>query len=152
MAAGLTVAPERLNDLRDFLAERLAGAADAAPAGRSFGIDGVLAPAGATPDLARLLSDLGPFGSGNPEPRFAVAGARIVRADPAGAEHVRCIVAGADGGRLKAIAFRAFETELGRALMRSSGAALHLAGALRLNAWQGREEAQLVIEDAADVR
>jgi single-stranded-DNA-specific exonuclease len=50
---------------------------------------------------------------------------------------------------LKAIAFRAFERDLGRMLMRSNGAALHLAGTLRLNTWQGRSEAQLVIEDGA---
>ncbi len=149
MAAGLTVAADRIEDLRDFLTERLAGQMGVGSRERIFELDGVLALAAVTPDLARVVADLGPFGSGNAEPRFAITGVRVVRATQAGAEHVRCILAGAGGGRLKAIAFRAFESDVGRALMRSSGAVMHLAGCLRLDRWQGREEVQLVIEDAA---
>ena len=50
---------------------------------------------------------------------------------------------------MKAIAFRAAGEELGKALLKARGAALHLAGRLKLDTWQGREEVQLQIEDAA---
>ena len=56
---------------------------------------------------------------------------------------------GSDGARLKAIAFRALGTPLGQALIQARGAAIHLAGHLRSDSWQGREETQLLIEDAA---
>jgi single-stranded-DNA-specific exonuclease len=62
---------------------------------------------------------------------------------------VRCILAGADGGKLKGIAFRALDGDLGPALLNHGGRALHVAGQLRADDWQGREDVQLFIEDAA---
>ena len=44
---------------------------------------------------------------------------------------------------------RALGTPLGQALIAARGAAIHLAGHVRANSWQGREETQLLIEDAA---
>ena len=70
-------------------------------------------------------------------------------ADPVGENHVRCIMLGSDGARLKGIAFRSAGTPLGQALIQARGAAIHIAGHLRADSWQGRDETQLFIEDAA---
>jgi single-stranded-DNA-specific exonuclease len=75
----------------------------------------------------------------------------VVRADVVGETHVRCVLTGALGGRLKAIAFRALETPLGQALLKSGSAPLHVAGHLRADSWQGRDGCQLIIDDAAAV-
>ncbi len=149
MAAGFTVAADRVAALRAFLAERLAD--DVAEAGLvpSLGIDGALAVPAATAEFANTIAAAGPFGSGNAEPRFAVPGARIAKADVVGNGHVRCFLAGEDGGRLKAIAFRSAESKLGQALLNARGGTLLLAGHLRVDTWKGREQAQLVIEDGA---
>jgi single-stranded-DNA-specific exonuclease len=147
MAAGFTVAVERLPDLCRFLGERFAGQACADPV-PVMAIDGALTPAGVTPELAALIERVGPFGSGNPEPRFALPGARVVRAEVVGDAHVRAVLAGADESRLKAIAFRSLDTDVGQALLRG-GVALHLAGTLRSDNWQGRAGVQFLIEDAA---
>jgi single-stranded-DNA-specific exonuclease len=74
---------------------------------------------------------------------------RVLKADPVGDGHLRCILAGGSNGRLKAIAFRVRDNELGRALAQTGGPALHLAGHLRADRWNGREDVQFVIEDAA---
>jgi single-stranded-DNA-specific exonuclease len=103
----------------------------------------------ATVELLHLVERLGPFGSGNAEPRFALPAARVLHAQPAGETHIRGTLAGSDGARLKAVAFRSLGSELGRALLTPGGPALHLAGHLRLDRWQGREEVQLSIDDAA---
>ncbi|HZB91898.1 MAG TPA: single-stranded-DNA-specific exonuclease RecJ [Stellaceae bacterium] len=149
MAAGFTVEEARLGALRDFLAERAAAALGAGGGTPELGIDGLVAAGAATPELVALVTRLGPFGSGNAEPRFALAHQRVVRADVVGGQHVRCILG--DGGgpaRLKAIAFRSLEGALGPALLQGQGKAFHLAGHLRADRWQGREEVQLVIDDA----
>lgn len=86
---------------------------------------------------------------GNPTPRFALPGVRIVRADVVGNGHVRCIMAGGDGARLKGIAFRKADSELGNALLASGGRAMNVAGTLRRDSWNGREDVQLFIDDAA---
>ncbi len=149
MAAGFTVEDGKLDALRAFLAERLGAGLNGEWPQATLDLDAALQPGGATADLLRQIERLGPFGSGNAEPRFALTAARIVRADPAGEAHVRCIISGADGARLKAIAFRSLENELGRALLQRAGPALHLAGHLRADRWQGRDDVQLLIDDAA---
>lgn len=149
MAAGLTVALDKLAALGDFLKERIAlsGFDPRAPAG--LGIDGALAVGGASLDLFDQLERAGPYGSGNPAPRFAVTAASVVRADIVGTNHVRCILAGGDGRRLKGIAFGAGSSPLGDALTGSGDRKLHLAGTLRDDRWQGLRRIEFRIEDAA---
>lgn len=149
MAAGFTVAADREQDFRHFLAERIMAQTGDSGIVSELGLDGVLQPRGATVELAAALQKLAPFGAGNREPRFAISGARIVQADVVGSDHVRCILTGEDGGRLKAIAFRCADRPLGRMLLQSSGLPMHIAGQIRIDRWQGRESVQMIIDDAA---
>jgi single-stranded-DNA-specific exonuclease len=151
MAAGFTVARDRLDEFRHFLASRLQAqlSGDLVPV---LELDGALDCAGCTADLIETLKQLGPFGAGNPEPRFAVTAARIVKADVVGQGHVRLILAGQGGQRLKAIAFRSADSDMGLALLRSQGQAFHFAGTLRADNWQGSSSVQLVVDDAQPAR
>lgn len=149
MAAGFEVDADRVEDLRVFLAARLKDHLGGVPLTPLLDVDGALQPRAASADFATQIERLAPFGSGNAEPRFVLPNARIGFAEIVGGSHVRCFVEGGDGTRIKAIAFRAAETDLGRVLLASRGAVLHLAGHLRRDTWQGRNETQLVIEDAA---
>jgi len=148
MAAGFTVAAERVADLAAFLNERMASAAGG-PVVPLLEIDGAIAGAAATPELAQTVERLAPFGSGNPEPRFAVTDLRVVRGEVVGDGHVRLLLAGNGGTRLKAIAFRSADGPLGQALLSGGGAPFHLAGNLRPDNWQDREGAQLIVDDGA---
>ena len=149
MAAGFTVDAARLGALRDFLAERAIAALGPDGLAAELGIDGVLALGAATPALVTLVGQLGPFGTGNAEPRFALSNLRIVKAEVVGSQHVRCILAdGAGNARLKAIAFRCIEGELGPALLHGHGRGFHVAGHIRADHWQGGEDVQLVLDDA----
>jgi single-stranded-DNA-specific exonuclease len=148
MAAGFTVDAARLGELAHFLAERLRlqAASGLAPI---LTLDGALEPGGANFDLVETLESCGPYGAGNDEPKFALAGVRIAKADVVGMGHVRVNLAGPGGGWLKAIAFKSADSELGHALLASNGQPMHVAGSLRADTWQGRRSAQLVIDDAA---
>lgn len=150
MAAGFTVDHEQESEFRAFLAGRISKAVGPDGIIASLRVDGALQPIAATAEFALTLSRVAPFGSGNAEPRFVLPAARIVRSDVVGTDHVRCIVSGEGGGSLKAIAFRSMEEPLGQALL-GRGVPLHLAGHIRVDRWQGRENAQFIIEDAAPV-
>jgi single-stranded-DNA-specific exonuclease len=152
MAAGFTVAESKIADLHAFLSERLLAGQESGPAVPSLVLDGALDVGGATIDLVEIIAKLGPFGSGNPEPRFALMGARVMGARVVGSGHVSCQLGGAGSQRLKAIAFRAADSELGQALLANDGTPMHLAGTLRLDVWQGITKVQLTIEDAAPAR
>jgi len=149
MAAGFTVERDRLEALGAFLHERLAAAVDAQAGAPGLGLDGALGVEGASAELLEMLEATGPYGAGNPEPRFAVAGARLLRADIVGRGHVRCQLAGRSGKRLKGIAFRAADNALGHALLAGAGAAFHLAGRLRLDHRRGARAVELHIDDGA---
>ncbi len=146
MAAGFTIAENRLGVFKAFLETKIADAGDRADP--ILSIDGCLTCGGATVSMAEIIEKLGPFGSGNPEPRFALTGARIVKADLVGANHVRCILTDTGGGRVKAIAFRAADTQLGQCLLKSGGTPLSLAGRVKLDRWNGEVRVQFQIEDA----
>jgi single-stranded-DNA-specific exonuclease len=148
MAAGLTVKLDKLGDLRAFLQEKLAHAATLSLQ-RTLNIDGALTASGATLDLIELLDQAGPYGAANPAPVFAFPAHRIVFADSAGADHVRCMIASQDGTRLKAIAFRALGTELGETLLSERQHPLHFAGRLTIDDWNGKRVPSLHIEDIA---
>ena len=150
MAAGLTVAKERLGDLRGFLEERL-GPQVAAATDRALSIDAALSAGGATLELIELLEQAGPYGTGHPPPVFAFPAHRVLYADAAGADHVRCTIASADGKRLKAIAFRCMGTPLGELLLSERQFPLHIAGKLTVDDWSGARVPSLHIEDAAAV-
>lgn len=149
MAAGFSLAAERLDDFHGFLEQRLSHAA-ALPRTPDLPIDGTVAVPGATVGLAEQIVRLAPFGNGNEEPVFAIPHARVVRADRIGRDGrtLRMIVEGEDGGRLKVMAFRSADQPLGQAL-EARGGPLHLAGYLRAEEWNGSTTACFVVSDAA---
>lgn len=149
MAAGFEIAEERLADLRKFLSGRFDGDMKGERLIPVLDLDAALQPRAATTEFVTSLERMGPFGAGNAEPRFVIPNVRLAFADLVGGAHLRLQIEGADGTRLKAIAFRAAETELGVLLTTTKGQRLHLAGHLRRDTWQGRDSVQLVVEDAA---
>jgi single-stranded-DNA-specific exonuclease len=149
MAAGLSVARDRLPDLEAFLGARLATTTRAARAVRVLNIDAALTPGAVTDELLALIARAGPFGQGNPEPRFVFPAQRVRFAKVVGTAHVRCVLEGGDGARLDAVAFRAAGEPLGAALLKADGLPLHVVGHLRRDTWNGRDRRELAVEDVA---
>jgi single-stranded-DNA-specific exonuclease len=150
MAAGVTIETSRLSALEAFLAERIAGVAGLGrPAPPDLALDGALQVAGMSFELAERLASIAPFGRGNPEPRFMLRQARAQGVREVGGAHVDCCLYDPAGGRVRAIAFRSADRPLGRALLQAAGAPLHLAGAIKLDWWEGQPRLSFHIEDAA---
>ncbi|WP_397422994.1 single-stranded-DNA-specific exonuclease RecJ [Phenylobacterium sp.] len=151
MAAGLSVRPDTIPELRAFLCEMMAGECEVAAAEDALEFDALITTRGADRTLWTDFQRLAPFGPGNPEPLFALADARVERPMALRGGHVRCTLVDRTGGRLKAIAWRCEDTDVGRRLL-SEGGHIHVAGRLKPDDWQGREGVQLEIEDVADPR
>lgn len=148
MAAGLTVAADRLEAAMTRLAELLGrqGADRLGPA--DLLLDGVIAPAAATPELVAQIEAAGPFGAAAPAPRFAFADQLIHEARRIGESHLR-LSFGSGAARLSAICFGAFDGPLGPALTAATAGRVHLAGRIEVDSWGGRQRVQLRLEDAA---
>ena len=111
-------------------------------------LDVAISASGATADLIEDMARIGPFGAGNPEPVCAALDVTVAYADVVGEKHVRMKLVGPDGTRLDAIAFRSVDTALGEGLLKARGSRVHVAGALRMDHWNGRARVQLLVEDA----
>ena len=149
MAAGLTVARDKLDAAMTRLTELLAkqGADRIGPA--DLRLDGLLTPRAATIELVEQIEAAGPFGAGAPGPRFVFADSQITFARQLGDSHLKLRFTDGFGTSLDAIAFGAFDTALGPTLAGHEGLLFHLAGRLEINTWGGRRSVQLRLEDAA---
>src|SRR3546814_10224334 len=101
MAAGLTIAEDKIAALADFLEGRLASAVTRSRDGAALMLDCAVAPRGVSVDLAETLDGAGPYGSGWPSPRVAAGPFGVVSCAIVGQGHVRAILAGQDGGDRK---------------------------------------------------
>lgn len=149
MAAGLTVARDRIEAAMARLSDLLArqGAGSMGPA--ALRLDGLLMPGAASIELVEQIEAAGPFGAGAPGPRYAFPDCQIGSARQLGESHLKLRFGDGLGASLEAIAFGAFDGPLGPALRDHGGARFHLAGRLEINEWGGRRTVQLRLEDAA---
>lgn len=149
MAAGFTIEAARLPALHALLDEALAAARDL-PDVAPLALDGALTVRAATLPLAQGIGALGPFGAGHDEPVLALTRARVVKASRVGREGttIRTFLEGEDGGRLKAVCFRAADGPLAAALD-SPGPALNICGMLRAEHWQDQVSVGFQVLDVA---
>ena len=149
MAAGVALRREALGAFRAFLEDSLSEPVAAARRDSALKIDGAVSAGGFNLALAELLARAGPYGAGNPEPVLALPAHTVAYADPVGENHIRLRLKSGDGKFVNAIAFRAAGTPLGKALIDSRGRAVHAAGQIAIDRWQGEERVQFRIADIA---
>jgi len=147
MAAGLTIASDKIKAFRASICESLSGEVTAALANRASNADGVIAPGAVTKSFADMIEQAGPYGPGNPEPVFVLTNMRADYVKTVGKGHLSMTLVSETGEKVRAIAFRAEGEKLGGIL--TSGGRLHLLGKVRADDWRGGGAGQLQISDAA---
>ena len=152
MAAGFSVLESQIENLQAFMNDRFMTEFNGVMPQVTHTVGAVLSVAGCQPLIADWLDKLGPFGSGNAEPRFVIPDCRIKSARRVGADgaHLSCRLD--DGsGTLNAIAFQAGGTALGQALEAAvDGRYLHILGRVRRDRFRGGDAMQIEIDDAAE--
>ena len=151
MAAGFSLNEDKIEEFRKFVGEYVRDKIGNEAIVPVINADGVLDVSGATPELAKSLAMLEPFGAQNPEPRLVLPRVHISKVSIVGSGHIRCFLTSASGGSLKAMAFRMADTEAGMALLNHRGAVYNVIGTLRQDNWMGRNGVQFIIEDVSGV-
>ena len=149
MAAGLTLTRAQLLPAMARLEALLAKQGAGAHGAGDLEISALLMPTAVTPALIEQIEQAGPFGAAAPAPRFAFAD-QMITTRRIGEAHLRLSFGEAQGARVEAVAFNAFDTPLGAALETPGHRRFHLAGRLEINHWNGRAKPQLRLEDAAE--
>ena len=150
MAAGLTVAHDKIDALADWLDARLAADVAKSSGAKALLIDAIVAPRGLNPLFVDAMESAGPYGMGWPGPRIVAGPLRIIKCDIVGKDHVRAIVAGDDGQSFKAMAFRQGETVLGQTMLHGDrGRRYWFAGRAKTDDWGATPKAELHVDDIA---
>ncbi|MCA3601285.1 MAG: single-stranded-DNA-specific exonuclease RecJ [Methylobacterium sp.] len=149
MAAGVTLPPGGVAAFADFLEERLAPSVRIARAEDALAIDAALSAESLTPDFVTAISRAGPFGSGNPEPVFALPSHRVAEVMELKGGHLKANLVSTGGTRIEAMAFRAAGKPLGDALLVARGEMVHAAGTASLDQWGGRLKVSFRLVDLA---
>ncbi len=149
MAAGLSLSPDQVEPFRQHLAERLTASVAEATAVRPLILDGVVGLGAVTAATCRVLGPAGPFGQGNPEPRFALSDVRIRHARLVGDRHLSITIEDSLGKTARGIAFGVKDEPLGALLEDETRPRLHLAGRITPDTWRGGEAAQFELDDAS---
>jgi single-stranded-DNA-specific exonuclease len=98
-------------------------------------------------DFFNNINVLAPFGSGNPEPKFAIEDLKTINGKIVGEKHIKSILIGKDGSAIKTIAFNAVENDLGAYLIKKNNKLFNIAGKLSLNEWKGQSNVEFIIDD-----
>lgn len=142
-AVGLTLQAERVDDFRRAVEEHAGRVLDARDLTPVYRADAVLGGFDMTAETALALTSLGPFGGGNPRPRFLLAGACIQDAEATrNGAHLRCNVQ-VDGVKARGIGFGmgAMTAEL-----RESPAGRLIGAQFQVDEWQGVPRPEFLIE------
>ncbi len=151
-AAGLTVEWGKVEALKEFLSDRLAGELSAsAGEARALSVDAAGAIGALDLDLIDALDRIGPYGQGHPEPLFALPNVRVSFAKLVKEDHVRFTLEDTRGARIGGIAFRAMKSPLGEAMMKKDGT-YHAAVRVKRNDWNGNVRAEVEIVDLAEAK
>ncbi len=151
MAAGFTIAKEKISDFREFLNKELAEQVSEARKQATLNYTAHLAVNALSVDLVKSLDILAPFGMANSEPRFVLSGCKIVNKIIMAEKHLKLIIAeqasNIYGKSIEAIIWQAKDTVFWQFFENYQGEEISLLGKLRINKWQERERVQFEVED-----
>ncbi|MDP7142275.1 MAG: single-stranded-DNA-specific exonuclease RecJ [Alphaproteobacteria bacterium] len=151
MAAGFSVMPEKVDDLIAFLQQHIRNSAADEDLTPEFVLDSVLSVSGVTVPLVQMIEQqFGPFGQDHPQPQFLFRNVKFSMVDVVGENHIKAIMTDWEGGSgIKTIAFGAKGTAMGDEMLdQGYNKIFDVVGKVKINSWNGRENAEIQIIDA----
>jgi single-stranded-DNA-specific exonuclease len=143
-AAGLTMASERVRELRARVNDYADGCLHPDDLRPRIWIDGMLGFKSIDEQIASELTSLAPFGAGNPRPIFRASGVEIVDGPRRLKERHLKMAFRQEGRVMRGIAWRASERE---EFVTEHRTAIDLAFSLEQDIWEGERYLQLSIAD-----
>tara|TARA_Y100000590_G_scaffold468133_1_gene649656 strand:+ start:169 stop:1917 length:1749 start_codon:yes stop_codon:yes gene_type:complete len=146
MAGGFTIKEENIPSFRDKLINNFEKLNKNDLQTKDLFLDSIIAPSALNEDFFQQISLLEPFGSGNKEPTFVIENLKVISSRVIKNNHIKSILIGKDGSKLKSIAWNAISSPLEPYLSKSKER-INIAGKLRLNEWRGEKQIEFDIED-----
>jgi single-stranded-DNA-specific exonuclease len=147
MAAGFTVEKTKISELRDFLIKNFQKSRSSSLQDVNLYLDTVIAPSALNEDFYKEINTLGPFGSGNNEPKFVIENLQVIAYHLVGESHIKSVLLGKDGTVFKSLTWNGKNTPLEPFLKKENKKKINIAGKMKLNQWKGKNDIEFVIED-----
>ena len=150
MAAGFSILEDKIEEFRDFLFSRFQEKYNSIRENTFSYYAAILSVNSINIPFIKDIEQVGPFGSGNAQPKFMIKNVFIMYPKVLKDSHISCLImAGKNSytkGGVRAIAFSVMQNAMGELLL-SQKENLHLIVTLDINKWQDRENPQLIIHD-----
>ena len=152
-AAGFSLSVDKEHDFCEFLERSVLDQLNGARPATDIMVDLEMDAGGATMGLIKKLGQLEPFGQGNPEPTLVLYGAVLNHAMVMGhgGAHLRGDFRTSAGTRLEFVGFNMVGTPVGNFLLddANTNTKMMVLGRLKENSYNGRTNAQFILEDIA---
>ncbi len=145
MAGGFTIDESKIEKLDTYIKTHKSMTEIKLNYNNKLAIDAITAITGANIAFMDIINKAGPYGAGNSEPRVVIPFVTPFKSKVVGVNHISMLLRDDTRAVIKAIAFKAYETALGKVLLK--GKLMHVTGKLKVNEWQNKKEVQLQIED-----
>lgn len=150
MAAGFTILDKNLDKLKEFLVRKFQDDYIILRDNMVSSYADTLSVSSVDVPLIDQITSMGPFGSGNAQPRFMMKDVVIMYPKILKDSHISCLVLGSKNsfnkGGVRAIAFSVMQNSIGEVLL-SHKQELSLIVTLDVNKWNDSENPQLIIHD-----
>ncbi len=152
-AAGFSLTSDKEHEFCEFLERSVLDQLNGHMPASDIVVDMEMDSGGATMNLVKKLEQMEPFGQGNPEPILALHGAVLNRAIimGRGGAHLRGDFRTSAGTRLEFVGFNMVGTSVGNFLLDDANinTKIIVLGRLKENSYNGRTNAQFILEDIA---
>lgn len=149
MAGGFSLNQSQLKDFITFMTDHVNSVLSKEDYIRKRAYDANLSLNSLTISLHDNIQKIGPFGSGNPSPKFLFSNVTLKKVIVMQEKHIRCFLEDPISGKsAEALIFQAFETPMGEFLLNHQFKQIDILGTLKKDSWQDRVTLKIWIEDA----
>ena len=149
MAGGFVIKKEKIPLFRELLIKNYEKLNVDFSKNLNIYLDSIIAPSALNEKFFDEINYLGPFGSGNSEPKFVIENIKVISSVIVGNNHIKSVLSGKDGTVFKGFLWNGKNTPLEPYLSSKNKKRINIAGKIRLNQWRGEKKVEFMIEDVA---
>ena len=146
MAGGFSIETDKIDIFKKYVFNKF-NSIEKKVVNHNLLIDSEISPSALNINFFDIVNKLAPFGSGNPEPRFAIENLKPINSKIVGEKHIKSVLVGLDGSTIKTMAFNAIETDISPYLLQKNSKFINIVGKLSLNEWKGQKNVEFIIDD-----
>ena len=147
MAAGFSIEENQIIDLKNFLISKFKSSKPNFVQNNFIEIDGILSANAVNEKTYEEVSKLGPFGSGNSEPKFIVEDLSMIKINFENDFLLKVLFKNSSGLYLHGICFKNNKEKVIDYLKNFKNHKFHIAGKLSCNDWNKQRVIEFIIED-----